>query len=296
MKINIIGTIFGQSGYDTHTSNFARALNKIADVSLETQLKPGWEINCPDDIFRMIKSFCEPFDREKISYFVARANLRKELKQRREVTEQEILKEKKKVLKLWDSKADISQKHGNYIHDIMDSGFRGMPVPYHMSEIFNELWIYFSKYVQISSEANICLYEHFITGRIDYFCYRQKNSNVVDLKDIKTNLFNKIRFDSTLIKEGRIKHYDRYMLEPLDYLEDCDYNKMVLQLSTYAYILERQYGLRIGSLEIIHIDTDSDILIETDKMPNFVINRYPVAYMRDAVIKMIEATTGSGYF
>ena len=42
IKINIIGSIFGSSGYDSHTRSLANALYKIADCKLSTQMPPDW--------------------------------------------------------------------------------------------------------------------------------------------------------------------------------------------------------------------------------------------------------------
>jgi len=48
LKINIVGSVFGQTGYDIHTRQLANALYKVADVKLSTQLFPGWEKQCID--------------------------------------------------------------------------------------------------------------------------------------------------------------------------------------------------------------------------------------------------------
>ena len=42
IKINIIGSIFGSSGYDSHTRSLANALYKVADCRLSTQMPPDW--------------------------------------------------------------------------------------------------------------------------------------------------------------------------------------------------------------------------------------------------------------
>ena len=55
MKINIIGNIFGQSGFAIHTKNLATALSKLCDVSVETQLFQNWEQQCDDNMVDMIK-------------------------------------------------------------------------------------------------------------------------------------------------------------------------------------------------------------------------------------------------
>lgn len=43
MSFNIIGTILGTTGYDSHTRSLANALYKITDTRLSVNLAPGWE-------------------------------------------------------------------------------------------------------------------------------------------------------------------------------------------------------------------------------------------------------------
>lgn len=45
---------------------------------------------------------------------------------------------------------------------------------------------------------------------------------------------------------------------PISHLEDCNYNKYALQLSLYAYILERK-GMKIRELIIVHLKEDEYI-------------------------------------
>lgn len=55
-KLNIIGTIFGTSGYDVHTRQLANALyNEGVDVSLSINLQNGWERLVNDNELKMIK-------------------------------------------------------------------------------------------------------------------------------------------------------------------------------------------------------------------------------------------------
>ena len=53
--INIIGEIFGTSGYCSHTRQLANAINKLEPVKLQTNLQPGWERNVNDQEVEMIK-------------------------------------------------------------------------------------------------------------------------------------------------------------------------------------------------------------------------------------------------
>jgi len=53
-KINIFGSIFGITGYDSHTRSLINALDKVADCRLLTQLAPGWESKVNDAELKMI--------------------------------------------------------------------------------------------------------------------------------------------------------------------------------------------------------------------------------------------------
>lgn len=53
--ITIIGSFFGTSGYSKHTRYLANALNKLEDVSINTQLVQGWEADVNDQELEMIK-------------------------------------------------------------------------------------------------------------------------------------------------------------------------------------------------------------------------------------------------
>lgn len=53
-KINVVGSIFGTSGYDSHTRSLINALAKVADVKLITQLPPNWNMNVNDKELEMI--------------------------------------------------------------------------------------------------------------------------------------------------------------------------------------------------------------------------------------------------
>jgi len=54
--INIIGNFFGSSGYDSHTRNLARALNKVTEVRITTGGVPNWERMVDDEELKLLKS------------------------------------------------------------------------------------------------------------------------------------------------------------------------------------------------------------------------------------------------
>lgn len=65
--------------------------------------------------------------------------------------------------------------------------------------------------------------------------------NKVDVGDYKTSK----TIEKTSYKSQR-------MLEPLNHLEDCNYNHYSLQLSIYAYMLEKLFGVEVDNLYIDH--------------------------------------------
>lgn len=55
MKINLVGQIFGSSGYSQHTRQLFNALAEDADVKLDVQLHDGWELMVNDKELAAIK-------------------------------------------------------------------------------------------------------------------------------------------------------------------------------------------------------------------------------------------------
>ena len=63
IKINIIGSIFGSSGYDSHCRSLANALYKVADCKLTTQIPDAnWVKHVNDAEMDMIKKQREKND------------------------------------------------------------------------------------------------------------------------------------------------------------------------------------------------------------------------------------------
>ncbi len=94
----------------------------------------------------------------------------------------------------------------------------------------------------------------------------QKSGNGVHIKDYKTSKFI---------------YKDPFMgakfLEPLQELDDTNYNKFTMQLSTYGWMLEQQ-GYDITGLTLIHLD----------RITSKYIRDYKVTYRPDLVKKMLD--------
>lgn len=107
-----------------------------------------------------------------------------------------------------------------------------------------------------------------ISGQVDLLII---DENDVVIRDWKTN--NKIEMESYYDRTTKSRQMMKY---PLSNIQDTNYWHYVLQLSTYAYLLEKiKPSLKIKHLYINHFDHDGN---ETE---------YECPYLKDDVIKML---------
>lgn len=107
-----------------------------------------------------------------------------------------------------------------------------------------------------------------ISGQVDLLII---DGNDVVIRDWKTN--NKIEKESYYDKNTKSRQMMKY---PLSNIQNTNYWSYVLQLSTYAYLLEKiKPSLKIKHLYINHFDHDGN---ETE---------YECPYLKDDVIKML---------
>lgn len=214
-------------------------------------------------VTRLLKKFVEDTDFKKIAGYVAKKRKRVIEKMAKEkgisVTAAKNLRPKyqrgttkDQVLKEWDLKRIEASDAGSYIHHQLElagtknSHNRNCPyMPYYTWFLDNYGHYRHSYYEQI-----VYLENPRIAGTIDFLYFRTNKRGMVNIRDFKTNEYN---MDSTLVDEyeGHTKHYNRYMLKPLDHLEDCDFTKYCLQQSIYMYILEEMMGVKPGNLGVI---------------------------------------------
>jgi hypothetical protein len=119
-------------------------------------------------------------------------------------------------------------------------------------------------------------------------------NGIVDIYDYKTN--KEIKMESYKNWEG----VSQKMLDPISYLDDCNYWHYALQLSTYLYmILKHNPNLRAGKLVIHHItfkeepekdqygypvalkDYDGNPIVNT-------VTPYEMPYLRTEVVEMLN--------
>lgn len=130
-------------------------------------------------------------------------------------------------------------------------------------------------YYRIYQEQVLYDTEFMIAGTADKLLVTSSHKDApIDIADYKTN--EKGILIKDLDKNKKPVH--KYFLGPLSHLLESKYSDYALQLSIYAYMLEKKTGRKIGSLRIHFIPTDNPLA-------HFFI---PCTYMRETVIAMLE--------
>jgi hypothetical protein len=211
---------------------------------------------------RVLNSIKIPFDEKIVSKFVAK---------RDGLTQEEVLNK-------WKSIGDHSREFGTKIHNALEDYVNAKKIT---DDRLKKLAKEFSKelvgYKKLVPEFVVYDKEFKIAGQTDLLLDRQNKPKsgdwIIDLIDYKTNIEKGIYFDSIWRKNGVIRHYKKFLLSPLDHLEECNYNLYSLQLSGYGYMLEKTYGVKIGKLFIVWIMYD-------EKEDSFDYTMIPVPYMK----------------
>jgi ATP-dependent exoDNAse (exonuclease V) beta subunit len=119
----------------------------------------------------------------------------------------------------------------------------------------NEHNSFFSEVIVYSKELGIA-------GTIDLLVYNSEQ-NMYHLVDWKTN--KRIDKNSFRNKKG--------ILSSSKHLDDCNFMHYSLQLSFYRYILERYYGLEVGSQTLFHLkENDSYEIFNVEYKSEDLIN------------------------
>ena len=148
------------------------------------------------------------------------------------------------ILEEWDRKRDMASQIGNDIHNALDEyNKKGISQDPYWNKIAEDLQKkLFSDYNHVDSEYMIESDKFKVAGTIDRLCYR--NKQVVDIRDFKTNERKGIEYRDK---------YNKYMKDPLSYLENTNYNRYSLQLSCYGYLVEESLKYKIGNMALIYI-------------------------------------------
>jgi len=175
--------------------------------------------------------------------------------------------------KEWKQRAD----HGTEVHQALEDyeiqgddfnlkAFKGeAAAKIEQGMNFMKLNFRFGKYNSyiVNPEMRVGSFNMGLAGTIDVPAFGNGKCVVIDWKTNKK--LTSIGYGGSTGTHPLTKH-----------LPDCHMIKYGLQLSVYAHILEEEYGYKVEKLILVHLRNDRYV-------------EYPVQYMKELVIKMIEA-------
>lgn len=168
------------------------------------------------------------------------------------------------LLEEWDKTRDDACEYGSDIHSRMEDFVRYGLLDAELCDVQERLQRHTMQgYEQICPERTVWMHwpipggkkdeVEYYAGQADKLLVRPRR-HVVDIDDYKTNRAHGIRRDSSYIsKKGLYVPGSKFLLHPVEHLEECEYNKYALQMSAYALMLEMTYGVRIGKLTLYYI-------------------------------------------
>lgn len=261
-----------------------------------------WDITCPEQKFvsvtTMIHSFTQPFDKEFWSAYKALEKLLdkdswaiekkallnsnkfdKVLLEMHNIDEDDFNREQQAILNAWDEENRKSCERGTKIHANLENSFYKQKCDIDISkyqiggkftcikdktELDLENGIYPEYLISwVSSDGKLR-----VAGQIDLLV---KKGNSIIIGDYKTN--KEIKTKSFFNNKTKASVKMKY---PLNTLDDVNYWHYTMQLSTYAYMIQKlNPEFQIEDLVMIHFDHNDNMTV------------YHLPYLKDEVIKML---------
>lgn len=213
---------------------------------------------------KVLDYFEHEFNAEEISYYIAKGRSMTGL-------DNEIKKIQQGLLFEWEQKRNTSLERGNMIHRNIENQFRhGSTLDPEWqkfcSRLYNET-MGSGENVVVKMEQELWDEDYNICGTTDKLVIPSSRAKVLkgNYSDTKTN--EKINTTG-----------DKYLKPPLDFLIQCEYTRYCLQLSGYAYMGEKSFGIKPGTL-----------YIEFVRGPYDEIEKIPMPYMKYEVELMFKA-------
>ena len=192
-------------------------------------------------VSRVLESVTLPFDREGVSMRMAKGDPARQAQ----------------ILTEWDAKKDSSIDRGNWIHDALEQYALTGRIEEKLRPVAELIRPILKQCHRTFPEALLYSTHYGTAGQSDLVIQRQRSENsLFDFYDYKTNESKGIQFDGVNRKKDKPQHYNKFLLPPLDHMEDCNFNKYAMQLSTYAFMAQSTWGIKVGRLAILFIDND----------------------------------------
>lgn len=186
--------------------------------------------------------------------------------QKRGISQDEVLAE-------WDGKAKEATDHGTRIHEALERYEKTavvLPEDEHLRPMILAVSSEYRDYYKIHSELTVYDEEYEVAGTSDHILETTKHkSSIIDLDDYKTNISKGIYYTNP---------YKKYLLGPFDHVMDTNYFIYSMQLSVYAFMVERLTGRKIGRLSIVFIPPHNPL----------AYRRIPVLYAKMEAIALLK--------
>lgn len=272
------------------------------NIAFEEEAHIYYDVTKPEQKFisvtTLIHSFTQPFDKEFWSAYKALEKLLpkedwaiekksllstkkfdKVLLELHDISENDFNKEQQAILDAWDEENRKSCERGTKIHADLENSFYKKKKDIDISrfeiggkfvcdkgrtDLDLENGIYPEYLIsRVSADEKLR-----IAGQIDLLV---KKGNHLVIGDFKTNkkIEQKSYFDSKTKSSQKMKY-------PLNNLDDCNFSHYTLQLSTYAWMLQKYNPeFIIDDLVLIHFDHSDNMTV------------YHLPYLKDEVVKML---------
>lgn len=272
------------------------------NIAFEEEAHIYYDVTQPDQKFisvtTLIHSFTNPFDKEFWSSYKALEKLlskddwaieKKSLLSTRkfdkvllemyEISENDFNREQQAILDAWDEENRKSCERGTKIHSDLENSLYGKRRDIDLAKYqiggkfecikdYNELDLEYGVYPEylihrVSEDGKLR-----IAGQIDLLV---KKGNKIIIADYKTN--KEIKTKSFYDKNKKTSEKMKY---PLNNLDDVNYWHYTLQLSTYAWMIQKlNPDFEIEDLVMIHFDHNDNMTV------------YHLPYLKEEVIKML---------
>ncbi len=272
------------------------------NIAFEEEAHIYYDVTQPDQKFisvtTLIHTFTNPFDKEFWSSYKALEKLLskddwaiekksllstkkfdKVLLEMYEISENDFNREQQAILDAWDEENRKSCERGTKIHSDLENSLYGKRRDIDLAKYqiggkfecikdYNELDLEYGVYPEylihrVSEDGKLR-----IAGQIDLLV---KKGNKIIIADYKTN--KEIKTKSFYDKNKKTSEKMKY---PLNNLDDVNYWHYTLQLSTYAWMIQKlNPDFEIEDLVMIHFDHNDNMTV------------YHLPYLKEEVIKML---------
>lgn len=177
------------------------------------------------------------------------------------------------VLAGWTQTAKRATDHGTRIHESIEYFQNTASIRQgdeDLESMIRSICSTYNEYGKVMQEE--CLFddEYRIAGTADKILQvTNHKASKFDIEDYKTNMSKGIvTFDK----------YGKHLLHPMEHMESCNFNTYALQLSFYAFMLERMTGRKVRQMHITFIP------------PNNYMNwkKIPVPYLKTDVVNILN--------